>query len=201
MPAPPQQDWTVAAGTAQRYGSVAIALHWLLAVLITVSFGVGLYMTSLSFSPLQLRLFNWHKWIGIIILALSALRLLWRLLHRPPPLPSRISASMPGWQLVAHGGVHLVLYALFFIVPLLGWAYSSALGLPVVLFGVLPLPDLLPVDKALAENLLKPLHHAGAYTLAGVAALHVAAALKHHVVDHDGLLERMWIGPRRKAER
>jgi cytochrome b561 len=199
MLAPPQ-DPSAAAVTA-RYGTVAMALHWLLAVLITASFGVGLYMTSLSFSPLQLKLFNWHKWAGITILALSALRLLWRLLHRPPPLPSRIAAGMPGWQLVAHGGMHLVLYALFFIVPLLGWAYTSARGLPVVLYGVLPLPDLLPLDKDMAENLLKPLHHAGAFALAGVAALHAVAALKHHVVDHDGLLDRMWIGPRRKAGR
>jgi cytochrome b561 len=199
MPAPPQDPF--AAGTAQRYGRVAMALHWLLAVLIAGSFGVGLYMTSLSFSPLQLKLFNWHKWAGITILALSALRLLWRLLDQPPPLPARIAAGMPDWQLVAHGGMHLVLYALFFIVPLLGWAYSSARGLPVVLYGVLPLPDLLPLDKALAENLLKPLHHAGAYTLAGLAALHAAAALKHHIVDHDGLLERMWFGRRRKAAR
>jgi cytochrome b561 len=97
--------------------------------------------------------------------------------------------------------MHLVLYALFFIVPLLGWAYTSARGLPVVLYGVLPLPDLLPLDKDMAENLLKPLHHAGAFALAGVAALHAVAALKHHVVDHDGLLDRMWIGPRRKAGR
>jgi cytochrome b561 len=189
------------AGTALRYGRVAMALHWLLAVLIAASFSVGLYMTSLSFSPLQLKLINWHKWAGITILALSGLRLVWRLLHRPPPLPSRIAAGMPGWQLVAHGGMHLVLYALFFIVPLLGWAYSSARGLPVVLFGVLPLPDLLPLDKALAEDILKPLHHISAFILVGVAALHAAAALKHHFVDHDGLLERMWIGPHRKAGR
>lgn len=178
-----------------------MSLHWLLAVLIIGSFGLGLYMTGLPMSPLQVKLFNWHKWAGLTILALSAFRLLWRLLHQPPPLSARIVAGMPGWQLVAHRGMHLLLYLLFFIVPLLGWAYSCAMGFPVVLYGVLPLPNLLPVDKALAQDLLKPLHHAGAYTLAAVAVLHAAAALKHHVADHDGLLERMWIGPRRKARR
>lgn len=178
-----------------------MALHWFLALLITGSFGVGLYMTSLPFSPLQLKLFSWHKWVGITVLALSALRLLWRLHRPPPPLPPAIAAGMPDWQLVAHRGTHLLLYLLFFIVPLLGWAYSSALGVPVVLYGVLPLPDLLPVDKPMAENWVKPLHHAGAYALAGMAALHAAAALKHHVVDRDGLLERMWIAPRRTARR
>ncbi|MCM2250899.1 MAG: cytochrome b/b6 domain-containing protein [Ramlibacter sp.] len=183
-----------AASASRRYGTVAIALHWLLAVLIAGSFALGLYMTSLPFSPLQLKLYSWHKWSGITILALSALRLLWRLLRRPPPLPAQVTARTPGWQLVVRRWTYFVLYALFFVVPLLGWAYSSALGVPVALFGSMPLPDLLPVDKALAETLLKPLHNAGAYALAALAGLHAAAALKHRFVDHDGVFERMWAG-------
>lgn len=139
-----------------RYSHTAIALHWLLALLILGSLAVGLYMTSLPFSPTRLRLFNWHKWAGIVILGLSAVRLLWRLTHR----------------------------------PLAGWAYSSAAGLPVVLFGVLPLPDWVPVNRELADT-LKPLHHWLAYTLAALMALHVAAALKHQFIDRDGLMARM----------
>lgn len=187
QPPPPLADIP----DAPRYGTVAIALHWLLALMILSSLGVGLSMTGLPFSPLRLKLYNWHKWAGITILALSALRLLWRLSHPPPPLPRRIRAAMPGWQLAAHRGLHLLLYLLFFAVPLLGWAYSSALGFPVVWLGVLPLPDFVPVDKAFAESVLKPLHHAGAFSLAAVAAVHVAAALKHHFIDCDGLLDRM----------
>ena len=99
MPAPPP-DPPAAAGTAERYGPVAIALHWLLAVLITASFCVGLYMTDLPFRRCGCKLFNWHKWAGITILALSALRLLWRLRTAPPPLPA--PSRMPGWQLLAH---------------------------------------------------------------------------------------------------
>ena len=98
---------------------------------------------------------------------------------------------MPGWQLVAHRGTHLLLYVLFFAVPLLGWAYSSALGVPIVWFGVLPLPDFVPLDKEFAEAVLKPLHQASAFTLAAVVVLHAAAALKHQFVDRDGLLDRM----------
>ena len=75
---------------AGRYGPVAMALHWLLALMIVGSFSVGLYMVDLPFSPLRIRLFNWHKWAGVTILALSAVRLLWRLTHRPPPLPDAI---------------------------------------------------------------------------------------------------------------
>jgi cytochrome b561 len=170
---------------AGRYTSTAIALHWLLALAIAGAFAAGLYMTSLSFSPARLKLFNWHKWAGVCILALSALRLLWRLRHRPPA-----ELPMPAWQSRASRWVHRLLYGLFFAVPLAGWAYSSAAGFPIVLFGVLPLPDFVPVNRELSDA-LKPVHHWLAYGLAAVVALHVAGALKHHFVDRDGLLLRM----------
>jgi cytochrome b561 len=179
-----------------RYGTVAIVLHWLLAAMIVGSLGVGLYMTGLPFSPQRIKLYNWHKWAGITILVLSAVRLLWRLVHRPPAVPARVLAAMPRWQLAGLRISHTLMYLLFFAVPLLGWAYTSALGIPVVWFGVLPLPDFVPVDKDFAEAILKPLHQGSAFTLAGVALLHVAAALKHHWIDRDGLLKRMWPGPR-----
>ena len=84
-----------------RYGGVAIAMHWLLAAALTLSFCVGLFMTELQNSPLKLRLYNWHKWAGVTILGLSLLRLAWRWTHRPPPdLP-----SMPAWQVGAAHGV------------------------------------------------------------------------------------------------
>ena len=78
---------------------------------------------------------------------------------------------------------------------MVGWAYSSAVGVPIVWFGVLPLPDLLAKDKALAD-LIKPWHAALAYALAALVLVHVAAALKHHFVDGDGLLARMRPGRR-----
>jgi len=171
---------------SQRYTDTAIALHWLLAAALATSFAVGTFMSDLPASPLKLRLFNWHKWAGITILALSALRLLWRLTHRPPA-----EVPMPAWQRVVAHALHRLLYALFFVVPLAGWAYTSAAGFPVVLFGVLPLPDFVPADRALAET-LKPLHGLLADALALLVIVHVAAALKHHLVDADGLLGRMW---------
>jgi cytochrome b561 len=171
---------------AARFDRFAVALHWLLAVAIATSFSVGLVMTGLQNSPFKLRLFNWHKWAGISILALSVLRLAWRLTHRPPPdVP-----STPVWQRRAARLVQHLMYVLFLAVPLAGWAYSSAAGFPVVLFGVWPLPDVVAPDRALAET-LKPLHGALAFALAGLVLLHVAAAIKHHVVDRDGLLGRM----------
>ncbi|MFN3295301.1 cytochrome b [Caldimonas sp.] len=176
-----------------RYTATAITLHWLLALGLLGMLALGLYMTGLPMSPSRLKLYNWHKWAGIVILTLSALRLLWRLTHRPPALPQQVLRHMPAWQRVAHHGTHLALYLLFFAVPLMGWAYSSAAGFPVVLFGVLPLPDFVPADRALAET-LKPWHGALAYTLAALIVLHVLGALKHQLIDRDGLLSRMWFG-------
>ncbi len=173
-----------------RYTTAAIVLHWLLALMIVGTFGMGLYMADLPLSPTRLKLYNWHKWAGTTILALSALRLLWRLSHRPPA-----DQPMPAWQAKAAHVTHGLLYVLFFAVPLLGWAYSSAAGYPIVWFGVLPLPDFMPVDKDLAEA-LKPWHGRVAKALALLVLLHVAAALKHQFIDRDGLIGRL--GPGRR---
>jgi len=176
-----------------RYHPVAVVLHWLLGAALVAIFALGLYMADLPFSPQRLRYFNWHKWAGITVLVLSFVRLLWRWTHRPPPLPASLLQAMPQWQQWAHHATHAALYALFFAVPLLGWAYSSAAGFSVVWFGVLPLPDFVPASEALAE-VLKPLHKLSSLALAGLVLLHVAAALKHQWVDRDGLLQRMGFG-------
>ncbi len=168
-----------------RYSALAIALHWLLAVAIIGALALGIYMSDLPFSPSRLKLYNWHKWAGVSILLLSALRLLWRLIKRPPA-----DLDMPAWQKRAAHLTHALLYLLFFAVPLAGWAYSSAAGFPIVWFGVLPLPDFVPVDKALAES-FKLIHKLLAYGMAALIVAHLAAALKHHFIDRDGLLRRM----------
>ena len=169
-----------------RYTAPAILLHWLMVVAITGSFIVGTYMADLPFSPSRLKLYNWHKWAGVTILTLAAVRLLWRLTHRPPA-----DLPMPAWQRRAAHGAHVALYVLFFAVPLVGWAYSSAAGFPVVLFGMLPLPDFVSPDKALADA-IKPWHGRLAWLLGLIVVVHVGAALKHQFIDRDGLLSRMW---------
>ncbi|SPJ16496.1 putative cytochrome b-561 membrane protein [Burkholderiales bacterium] len=169
-----------------HYSDVAIALHWLLALALVAAFCVGLYMTDLKLSPLRVRLFNWHKWAGISILVLSLFRLGWRLRHPPP----ESAASMSLLQKRLAEGLHYLLYAMFFLVPIAGWAYSSASGFPVVWFGKIPLPDFVPVDKALA-HLLKELHAALSYGLAALVGLHVAAALEHQFIERDSIMLRM----------
>jgi len=170
----------------ERYTRSAIALHWLLALMIGAAFALGAYLADLPPSPARGGLLRVHQSAGISILALSAVRLLWRLRHRPPA-----DVPMPAWQRRAARAAHAAMYLLFFAVPLAGWARSSAAGLPIVWFAVLPLPDLVPADRALADA-LKPVHATLAFTLGAIVLVHVAAALKHQLVDDDGLLRRMW---------
>lgn len=178
-----------------RYTRTAMLTHWVLGLALIGAFCVGLYMTSLPFSPARLKLYNWHKWAGVTILTLSVLRILWRLTHRPPALPAAMVQAMPRWQTLAHHATHGLLYALFLAVPLIGWAYSSAAGFPIVFLGMWQLPDFVPVSKELAEA-IKPWHQYTAFAMAGLVVLHVAAALKHQFIDRDGLIGRMLPGPR-----
>ena len=169
-----------------RYTIPAMGFHWLLAVMIIASFSFGLYMVDLPFSPARLKQYNWHKWAGITILALSAARLLWRLTHRPPAL----NPAMQNWQVKTAHATHLLLYALFFAAPLAGWAYSSAAGFPVVYLGLVPLPDFVSPNPELAAT-LKLVHRTLVYSLAALVVLHVMAAIKHQFIDRDGLMDRI----------
>jgi cytochrome b561 len=170
----------------QRYGPVAISLHWIVAALILFNLAFGLYLVGLPLSPQKLRYFSYHKWIGVTVLLLCTARLLWRLSHPAPALP----ATMPTWERRAAHVSHALLYVLFFAAPLSGWLFSSANGFQTVYLGVVPIPDLLGKNKEVAD-VLKIAHHWINYTLAAVIAVHAAAALKHHFIDRDDVLVRM----------
>ena len=170
----------------QRYTGLAIALHWLIAVAILGTFLLGQYMTNLQLSPGKLKLYSYHKWIGVTIFLLVLFRIAWRLAHRPPLPP----ASMPAWQHSAASIAHFFLYALTLAIPVSGWLMSSASGFQVVYFGVIPIPDLLAKSKDAAQQ-LKQLHEALNWLMVLVVAMHIAAALKHHLMDRDDVLRRM----------
>jgi cytochrome b561 len=170
----------------KKYTSTAIALHWLIAVAILGAFALGLYMAGLPLSPDKLKLYSWHKWAGVSIFALVLVRMAWRIAHRPPTLPAHMGR---GEQLVAHAG-HGLLYLLMLAVPLSGWLMSSAKGIQTVLFGVLPIPDLLEKNRELGD-LLQTLHWGLNMLFAATVIGHTAAALKHHFVDRDDVLTRM----------
>jgi len=171
----------------QRYNNVAIAFHWLVALMIIASFTMGLVMTDMpGISPTKLKYYSWHKWAGVTILALACLRLLWRLTHPAPSYP----ASMPGWQRTSANSLHGLLYVLMFAVPVSGYFYTLAAGYPVVYFGLLELPVLIAKNDEL-KPILKDVHFWLNMLLAGCVGVHIAAALKHHFIDRDGVIKRM----------
>ncbi|UOD31773.1 cytochrome b [Massilia violaceinigra] len=171
----------------QRYTLTAIIFHWLIALLIVGAFIMGLVMTDIpGITPTKLKYYSWHKWAGVTVLALAALRLLWRLTHRAPAYP----ASMPAWQKGAAHGLHGVLYLLMFAVPLSGYLYTLSAGIPVVYFGLFELPIIIAADPEL-KPVLKGVHYWLNMGLAACVALHLAAALKHQFIDRDGVLKRM----------
>lgn len=172
--------------TVLRYTRTAMFLHWLIALLILGMFCLGIYMADLPLSPQKLKLYSYHKWAGITVLLLALMRLGWRITHRPPPLPT----SQPRWQQKAAHAGHGLLYLLIFAAPITGWLMSSALGFPVVWFGVLPLPDLISKNKEVGET-LKLVHSYLNYAFIAVVIGHAVAAIKHQWLDRDGTLSRM----------
>ena len=169
-----------------RYTSTAMALHWLAALLVIVTFPLGLYAHSLALSPFKLQLLSYHKWIGVTIFLLTVLRLTWRMGHIPPPLPETI----PPWQQRAAHGLHFLLYLLLLAIPVSGWMMSSAKGVPVVYFGLVQLPDLVGKNKELGD-MLQEIHEALNFGMLALVGMHIAAALKHHFIDRDATLLRM----------
>jgi cytochrome b561 len=175
-----------------HYTRTAVSLHWLMTAFVLAALFMGWTMTDMAISPTKLKLYNYHKWVGVTILVLAMLRIYWRLTHRAPPL-----LPMPRWQQwaahVGHGG----LYALMLAVPLSGWCYSNASGYPIVYLGWIALPDLVGKDKELAAQWVA-VHGALAFALVVLVVLHVVAALQHQFIHKDGTLGRMvsWRGQR-----
>lgn len=174
------------------YSAPAKFGHWLVALLLVASYAIAWTMVDLHLSPLRVRLINYHKWIGVTIFALVALRVAWRWLRRPPPWPPQ----MPAWQRQAAEIVHRLLYLLLFALPLSGWLMSSAQGFQTVYFGRWPIPDAIGQHAALGAA-LTTVHVALTWLLLMLVAAHVLAALKHQFIDRDGMLWRML--PRRRA--
>lgn len=171
---------------AMHYTRTAIALHWLTAALILCAFPLGVYMADLHLSPLKLQLFSYHKWLGVTVFMLVAIRLIWRAKHTPPAM----SPSITLWQQRAAHGLHHTLYVLIFAIPVTGWLMSSAKGVPTVYLGLIQLPDLLGKDKALGHT-LENVHATLNYLMLALLVLHVVAALRHHYIERDDTLVRM----------
>lgn len=176
----------VTTSPAVTYTRTAVALHWFIALLIGIALPLGFYMHDLPLSPTKLRCYSYHKWLGISVLLLAALRLAWRMRHRPPQLPT----TMPRLQRATVAAGHGLLYLLIFVVPVSGWLMSSAKGFQTVWLGIVPLPDLLEKDKQLG-NVLSLIHTNLNLVLATLVGGHIVAALRHHFIVKDDVLSRM----------
>ena len=174
-----------ARNSSVRYGAVAQILHWAIVVLLVVQVTLGKIADGLPIGIEKLAIMARHKSFGITILGLAVIRLAWRWIDRPPPLP-----PMPRWQVIVARLNHWALYALLFALPLTGWLMSSAANRPASWFGLLQLPDFIAPDPGLKE-LFEEVHEMLVNVLFALAGLHVAAALKHQFLERDGLLFRM----------
>jgi cytochrome b561 len=161
----------------------------MIAALVILQFAWGWWMQGIPKQPVGPRVdaFNLHKSIGMTIFALMVVRLFWRVGHRPPPLP-----DLPRWQMRFARATHALLYAALIVQPLVGYLGSEFSGFPVRLFG-LTLPGWAGKNVAL-KDLMSVVHLATSWVIATIVVLHVSAALKHALVDRNGLLARMGVG-------
>lgn len=175
-----------ASNTATRWGAVAQILHWLVAVLVSIQFVLAKIAADLPLGVEKIATLARHKSIGITILALAAVRLLWRWRNVTPALPP----TLPTYERNLAHVSHVILYVLLFAMPLSGWMMSSARNFSVSWFALVQLPDLVPADQSL-YLVLRALHEGLAWALGIVVTVHVLAALKHHFVLKDDVLRRM----------
>jgi cytochrome b561 len=173
-----------------RYTRTAITLHWLIALLIIGNVVLGLSADSLPDDWVR-PVIDTHKSIGITVLGLALLRILWRVSHKPPPLPR----EFPSWEKIAAHVAHFVLYLLMIALPLSGW--KDAATHPMHLFNVIPWPRIgfvMNLDPALKESLhdrFGALHTWLGYALYALLAMHIGGALKHQWIDRKPVLDRM----------
>ena len=172
--------------TPAHYSPTQKALHWAIAVLIAGLVPVAITMVNLGEGDLQNRLYELHKSVGLTVLALVLARILVRLSRGAPELV----AGIPAWQRRAAHASHAALYGLILLVPLLGWAGTSACCAPVSWFGLVSLTLPISGGMPVGERILG-VHKLAAFLLVFLALVHAAAALHHHLIRRDGTLRRM----------
>jgi cytochrome b561 len=170
----------------EAYGIIAQALHWCVAALVFIQIPMGLYAANLPVSLARLQWLSHHKSLGVTILALTLVRLAWRLFNVPPPLPG----TMPHWENRAAHVMHWALYLIAILAMLAGWLYASAAGLSVNWFGLVLIPDLIAKNTDLAP-LFKELHHGLVVLLVLLLVGHIGAVARHVFVLRDNVVLRM----------
>ncbi len=174
---------------AESYKAPARLLHWTIAILVISTFPVGVLMVEGGLSrPLQDSLYIYHKHVGVLILLLMVVRLIYRAMNPPPPLPD----SVAGAQRAAAHATHILLYVFLFVMPISGYIRVKAGNFPIEFLDSW-LPSLVPVSKPL-ENGAEFVHLTARFGLAVLILMHIGAALFHGIVKKDGVFSRMWPG-------
>lgn len=183
-----------------RYTSVAIILHWIMALSFLLMLASGFVMENIDIAKsLKFQLFQWHKSLGICLLVAFFLRIGWRLFHKPPAFP----ASLVRWEVIAAHLGHWALYFFMIAMPLSGWVMvsSSSYGLPTIVFNLFQWPHIPNIaGNDAIRSLSGTAHTFLAIGFAGMIAAHVGAVIKHYVIDHENLLPRMWWTKKGPAE-
>ena len=173
--------------TIEHYTFIQKLLHWIVALLVIGALGAGQALDWLDNGALKNQLYALHKATGMLILALMALRIVARIVFGTPSLP----VSVPPWQRTAAAASHFLLYALILLMPIVGWAATSAFPAPLPFFGLFEFPPLIGADRDLSKQLFA-IHHWMGKAILALVFLHIAAALKHAFIEKDGILRRMW---------
>ncbi|MCZ6721829.1 MAG: cytochrome b [Alphaproteobacteria bacterium] len=182
-------------GDQERYGIVAQGFHWLTLGLVAAMFAIAWYMTGLPLGPEKVKVYNLHKSIGVVIFTITLLRLAWRQLSPPPP------SGMNGLERFAARASHVLLYLLLLLQPSVGILHSWTANFPVVVFGLFTIPSLMAPSEAL-KKIFAAIHYWQSWTILGLVALHASAALRHHFLLRNDVLQRMLpIVPRRRRTR
>lgn len=174
---------------ALRYSAPAKFFHWLSAAMILTAIVLGFAMLESDPGPRQNQFYDLHRSFGFTILLVTGARLAWRLFHPPPPMVP----GLPAWQVLVANIVHRTLYVLLLVMPLIGWAGTSAFGARISIFGLFDLPMILEKDEALSKVLLTT-HGAMGLLLCLLLFMHIGAALQHHFLRKDDTLRRMLPG-------
>lgn len=174
------------AAASERYTRTAISLHWLMAILVVVMYGLGWFMVELPQGPQRGYYFALHKSLGLSLFALLCLRACWRLRHAPPALPDTLAR----WRVTLARSVHLAFYALLLLQPLSGYLSSSFSGYSTSWFG-LPLPQWGWRDAPLNE-LFTEIHVVTSLALLLLLAAHILGVLSHVLAGESAMFRRMW---------
>ncbi|MEI2386280.1 cytochrome b [Breoghania sp. JC706] len=171
------------------YGATARSFHWVTAALVLTMIPAGIAMGNVPSGALQNFLFDFHRSCGVVLFVITAGRLLWRLKSPPAPIIEDIPALQ---RLVAHI-VHVLLYVLLLVQPIIGWIGTSAFGAPITVFWLFVLPPVVGKDKAMADTFFE-LHETLGLAMAALVLMHIAGALYHHYIRRDRTLMRMVTG-------